>query len=354
MGINVQNGTVSLLGCTVADVDMMELCHMLNSTESTIPSITTLFLSSAKISTHGMSLLMDALKTNTSVTSITLPRLNAVASSIADVLLVNTTLRYIYFGKCASYGKGMVEFANSLKINTSVTDVDFGERNTESIVALADALKVNSTITNVNLSRNIMTALGMRQIAEALEINSTVARVYMGDCHLDCSDLSLLADALKVNTSITSIDLSRNEYGLDRMHILSEALTINSTLTSIRFTDHVFLVEEMKQLAAMLTFNTSIASIDFESCGIDFVSLEPLADALYVNFSITSIDLCCNQLYDVGRRMLIDDVLVVNTTITHVDVYENPIHFGPDIDRVLVPRRVWEWMSCLCMNSVLL
>ncbi|KAL0242542.1 hypothetical protein GEMRC1_005105 [Eukaryota sp. GEM-RC1] len=124
-------------------------------------------------------LLIEALKTNTTVTSVTL-----VGNSIGD--------------------EGARALAGALKVNSSVTSVDlcFNSIGDEGARALAGALKVNSSVTSVILGSNSIGAEGAKGLAEALKVNDTITSINLrNNCIGDEGEVALV-DALKVNHRI--------------------------------------------------------------------------------------------------------------------------------------------------------
>jgi hypothetical protein len=120
--------------------------------------------------------------------------------------------------------------ADALKSNTSVTSINLNN-NTIGYVgasALADALKVNTSVTVIGLSRNAIGGEGASALADALKVNTLVTRIDLKSNTIGDEGASALADALKVNTSVTYINLDGNAISADRVASIKKLLDRNA------------------------------------------------------------------------------------------------------------------------------
>ncbi|KAL0243318.1 hypothetical protein GEMRC1_005879 [Eukaryota sp. GEM-RC1] len=112
----------------------------------------------------------------------------------------------------------------ALKTNTTVTSVNLGSNSIGDVGAraLAEALIVNSCVTSVGLQSNSIGDEGARALAEALIVNSCVTSVGLQSNSIGDEGVRALADALKVNASVTSVDLSLNSREIVNLHHISK------------------------------------------------------------------------------------------------------------------------------------
>jgi hypothetical protein len=134
------------------------------------------------------------------------------ASALADALKRNTSLTTIDLWKKAIGAEGASTLADALKVNTSVTTIGlaYNAIGSEGASALADALKVNASVTNLYLSVNAIGDEGALVLADALKMNTSVTNLYLRDNAIDDEGASALVDMLQVNTSVTKINLDGN------------------------------------------------------------------------------------------------------------------------------------------------
>ncbi|KAL0242539.1 hypothetical protein GEMRC1_005102 [Eukaryota sp. GEM-RC1] len=176
----------------------------------------------------------------------------------------------------------------ALKVNSSVTSVDLSGKSIgdEGATALAEVLKVNSSVTSVDLSYNSIGDEGARVLAEALKVNTSVTTVDMGYNSIGDEGARALAEALKVNSSVTSVNLDFNSIEDEGARALAEALTVNTSVTIIMLYANSIEDEGARALAEALTVNTSVTSIDLEGNSIGYEGAGALAEALEVNHRV--------------------------------------------------------------------
>jgi hypothetical protein len=181
--VDLKNG-----GCETEEQDV-ELGMALASSKC---RVAVLDLSQNAIGDSGVSVLAEALKTNTSVTKI-----NLYENEIGD--------------------SGAVALAVALKTNTSVTKIDLHENEIgdSGALLLANALKTNTSVTEIDLSGNEIGDSGAVALADALKTNASVTKIALYGNQIGDSGAVALADALKINTSVTEIEFWQNKIGPD-------------------------------------------------------------------------------------------------------------------------------------------
>ncbi|KAL0242827.1 hypothetical protein GEMRC1_005390 [Eukaryota sp. GEM-RC1] len=188
-------------------------------------------------------LLIEALKTNTTVTSVSLWD-NSIgaegARALADVLKINTSVTSVFVGSDCIGDNGVRALAEALKVNASVTSVNLGYNSigAEGARALADALKTNTSVTSVDLEENSIGDEGARALADALKVNISVTSVDLFKNSIGDEGARALADVLKVHSSVTSIDLKENSIRDEGAKALADALKVN-TKVDIQYSPQV-------------------------------------------------------------------------------------------------------------------
>ncbi|KAL0242655.1 hypothetical protein GEMRC1_005218 [Eukaryota sp. GEM-RC1] len=276
-------------------------------------------------------LLIEALKTNTTVTSVDLEGISIGAeatSALAEVLKVNTSVTSVYL--CGNFlnNECIRALAEGLKVNDSVTTVYLRGNSigAEGARALAEALKVNASVTSVDLGGNSVRDEGVRALAEALKVNDSVTSVDLGGNSIKDDGVRALAEALKVNSSVTSVDLRFNSIRDEGVRALAEALKVNVSVTSVGLGGNSIGDEGARALAEALQVNSSITSLDLGHNSVQAEGARALAEALKVNVSVTSVDLRGNSIRDEGATAL-EDALKVNTKVdlqySHQALYDS-------------------------------
>jgi hypothetical protein len=142
-------------------------------------------------------------------TALLVPILHLTTEKLNQVQVLSTLLP-----KCCAIDAhtlgidGVKALADALKVNSTITSINLSYNNVDvdGAKALADALKVNSTITSIDLSDNNVGDDGAKALADAIKVNSTITSINLRYSDVGDDGAKALADALKVNSIITSID----------------------------------------------------------------------------------------------------------------------------------------------------
>ena len=176
---------------------------------------------------EGAKHIAEALKLNTSVTSISLSNNNLGpegAKHIADALKQNTSVSTIYLDNTNLGPEGAKHIADALKQNTSVSTISLFNTNLgpEGAKHIAEALKQNTSVSTIYLDNTNLGPEGAKHIAEALKENASVAWISLDNNNLGPEGAKYIAEALKENTSITWIYLINNNLGPEEGKCLAE------------------------------------------------------------------------------------------------------------------------------------
>lgn len=251
---------------------------------------------------HGF-LLYETLKTNTTITTLSLSGGLFELNSIIQLLQVNSTITKldIYWNSIDKLGVNSL--CESLNKNSTLTKLHLRHNavDSESIPSVADLLKINTTITELNLANNFIDELDFRTLSESLKMNSTLKILDISDNLMNPSSFSLFGDSLKSNTALTKLNCSGIfNYG------------------SLVFTPEVNSFSKLMDSTPFLTI------LNLGDNKIDDSQISDLANSLKMNSSLTNIYLKRNKITDLGSSILFS-ALTVNTTLKHLDLKRNLI-----------------------------
>ncbi|KAL0242395.1 hypothetical protein GEMRC1_004958 [Eukaryota sp. GEM-RC1] len=210
-----------------------------------------------------------------------------------------------------------MKFIELLKVNKTVTSIDFGENSigVEGAEALADVLKVNTTVSGVHLWRNSIGAEGAKALANALKVNKTVTTLNMNDNSIDDEGAKALAEALKVNATVTNVGLAWNSIGAEGASYLSETLKVNTTVKKVGLEWNFVGADGARVLASALKVNSTVTSLNLLANAVGDNGAKDLAEVLKINTTLTTIHLGRNHIEDEGARAL-EELLKLNSKIT--------------------------------------
>jgi hypothetical protein len=150
-------------------------------------------------------------------------------------------------------GNTMAAFAQALKTNTSVTSVDvtgvyIAEKliDNEAMCVLAEAFKVNKTIKTIDLSGNTMGDPGVEALANALAMHPSIRGVSLNGNNIGDDGASALIEMLRVNTLITTLSLEENAVSASKRATIDELLARNDRLR------HFFFFETRQLLKSLI------------------------------------------------------------------------------------------------------
>ncbi|KAG0050177.1 hypothetical protein BGZ83_005043 [Gryganskiella cystojenkinii] len=247
--------------------------------------------------------------------------------------------------------KGAQTLAEALKTNSTLTTLNLSNNKIGDIEAqaLAEALKTNSTLTTLTLLYNQIRDIGAQALAEALKTNNTltvlelggnddgVSTDMMGNRHvintIKIGDLGALALAglLKTNSTLTTLSLLNNEIRDTGAHSLVDALRTNRTLTDftlkLSYIDRNGAVALAKALVAVLKINSTLTTLNLSHCNLGDLGAQTLAGVFKTNSTLTKLSLKLSSIGDIGAHALAC-ALKTNSTLTTLNLQYNDIRYN--------------------------
>ncbi|MDG1436916.1 MAG: hypothetical protein P8P83_03975 [Rickettsiaceae bacterium] len=130
---------------------------------------------------------------------------------------------------------GALTLIEALKTNSNLTGLSLIQARigNSGALALAEALKTNSILTSLNFSVNDIDEEGAVVIAKALKENRSLESLELSGNNIGSDGAVALAEALKTNSTLTCLTLVHSSIGSSGALALAEALKTNSTLISL-------------------------------------------------------------------------------------------------------------------------
>jgi hypothetical protein len=246
---------------------------------------------------------VEALKNNTSLTSLTTPLFRAeVADDLIDAIIEHPTLSDV---SCHSFwhfirGPSVAKLISANRIQRLICRETAGYFAHPSARPIFEALKKNTSLTELAI-------LGLGRLWKWNE-----------------QDIATLAEALEVNQTLTTLDINGNCLGLNMAKIL-EALQNNKSLTKLDFWKNDLDSTIAPALRAVLLLNESLTELDLSSAKLNDYTCQQIGPALKHNRSITSLNMFCNPITSEGCKYLAEG-LKFNKTLIRVDLKESHIN----------------------------
>lgn len=196
-------------------------------------------LTYSQLSSSACAVLIEGLKSNTSLRKLTLVG-NAstyasgaqIGTSLADVLKVNRSLEFLQLENNALGDEAGVELVRALKANASLKQLRIGCNHLGRLTGLeiADALKGNVCLKELYMPGNSLGSEAGIALAEALKVNVCLQELLLAGTKMDSIVGLAFAEVLKVNSCLKELDLGGNELRDVAGVALAEALLENTSL----------------------------------------------------------------------------------------------------------------------------
>jgi Leucine-rich repeat (LRR) protein len=121
--------------------------------------------------------------------------------------------------------------------------------------SLADALVVNSTVAQLDLTANSIGDAGAASLAEVLRVNTTLTELYLSQNSIGAEGAASLAEALGVNTTLMGLNLGVNSIGDAGAASLADAIRANTALRGLNLGDNRISDAGASSLEAAVTSN---------------------------------------------------------------------------------------------------
>ncbi|MBL0941972.1 MAG: SEL1-like repeat protein [Alphaproteobacteria bacterium] len=270
------------------------------------------------ITLEGIRILSQALQHNTSLRTLDL-RGNQIEEEgmrvLTGVLKHNATLTNLYLSNNEIGREGM-------KMSTRVPG--YYERWIKRSSMFAELLHPYSILQTLDLKGNKIWAMGVKMMCEALKNNSTLTILKLQGNKIGNRGAKEMANALQANITLTHLHLSDNEIGDKGVRELSNSLKNNPTLNLLALGKNCITDEGGKTLGEALQHNTSLTKLDLHDNQIKKRGGIALVGSLKINSSLRKLKLGNNQIgKGIGKSLA--STLMINKTLTTLCLKNNNI-----------------------------
>lgn len=310
---------------------------------------------------HGVEYLASALKSNQTITSLTVFDIWCNIELLAEVITCHSNLHTLRIPEIP-HGDSRF-FSGDMFQNTHITNIElasgyngdepeviapeclkmlskvttlrklrlsFYEIDETSIDFLKKILDANVTLTDLDLSYcNFKNEATLRRFSEIFSTNTTITSLDLSGCfHKDVELQFIFESLLHTNRTLTSLSLRTVEsdgvMSEECVNSLCKALSDNIHLSTLNISGNEIGDEGVKKLSKVLAMNISLTSLDISGNMITFQGIRELCKALVVNKTLTSLDISYNRIGNEGIREL-SKALAVNKTLISIDIRCNEI-----------------------------
>uniref|UniRef100_H3GES3 Uncharacterized protein n=1 Tax=Phytophthora ramorum TaxID=164328 RepID=H3GES3_PHYRM len=247
------------------------------------------------------------------------------AAALAELLKTNTSLTTLTLSRNQIGDEGVQKLADGLAGNAHAALEELHATDVGVTGAALDHLAVlvakdQCSLKTLQLSFNALES-ATNKFFEALTTNKSLKKLQLKECKLTDEHVVALSTALKQNKTLVEVDLSDNELTHVACAALAEGLRENKALKVLRLGNNKCLDEGAMLLAeALETHNTSLTYLELSNNGLTSAGMTPLLKAQ----AVTELHLFNNKLGEGLRELL--PALLANSVIENFDIGANQLH----------------------------
>jgi hypothetical protein len=356
--------SVSFFSIFESQIDETVVTELCKALEYTPCKIRTLELLRNQIEDCAAKLLVQALKTNTTITKLSLfgnmCRFKLIAPAIkystslrvlrlhsehlkseggkylADVLKNHRTIEAVQVFRNELPGRSVCQLIEALATVKSLTTLEFDDDQVDDRVCrLFAALLNESGLTSLALTSTSISLTAARTLKKALMKNSVLKslKLVMFECPKGAKSVLKVVQALKVNTTLERLNISRNPFyliGSEWTAKLGSYLKSNTTLKSLNIAS-TRLNTSVQAIADLIRCTSSLTDLNLRHNRMEY-AVGNIAAALTDNRSLKRLALGYSGDHAVGSQALAY-ALRTNTTLQTLDL--ESCYFEKDIFHAL-------------------
>ena len=225
-----------------------------------------------------------------------------LASALANSLQINT----VAISEVKVDETVALFLSNFLKTNTTVTTLTLADSIVYGAAALAECLKFNTSLKTLNLNGNVIDADGAAALGQCLENTTSLTTLSLNGNGIGVEGAATLGKCLQYNKSLTMLNLHLNAYGGDGAAAVGECLKHNTSLRTLNLHLNENNGDGAASLGECLKHNKSLKTLNLHLNGNGYHgAVAALVECLKCNTSLRTLNLDGNGIADDGPDALI-------------------------------------------------
>ena len=252
--------------------------------------------------------LSNFLKTNTTVTNLTLMFSSIDGAAALRVCLKDntslTTLKLL-FDEIGDDGAAALSECLKYNISLKTFGLDHNKIGCDGAAALGECLKDNTSLTTLNLDSNRIDDNGAAALGECLKDNTSLTTLNLDSNRIDDNGAAALGECLKHNKSLKTLNLARNQIGDRGAAALGECLKSNKSLRTLCLSGNKIGDRGADALGGCLKRNKSLMMLNLYGNEIGDDGAAALGECLKHDTWLVWLDLGLNRIGDDGAAALV-------------------------------------------------
>jgi Ran GTPase-activating protein (RanGAP) involved in mRNA processing and transport len=299
-------------------------------------SLRELSVASSDLTTDASEILAEALYENSVLQKFNIKEntvCNTGASIFAKILVSsNTGLLHINLSDTGITHSGMIEIFEALAKNSTLQTLLLNSNETHTffnkvLVSAANALEINNSLTSLELGncnkQSIDINVGLEKLLQVLSTSTstTLQKLKLSSNNIDDVGAKSIASLLEKNHSLTKLDLRHNMIGEDGAIAIASVLTnTNSTLSALYLGENYIGTDAAIAFVSVLQSNTTLQQLKLNSCKIGQNGADAIANALCVNIGLKKISLKDNK---IDKADTFCTLIKTNETLQTINLWQN-------------------------------
>ena len=247
-----------------------------------------------------------------------------IVTCLSECLKEDDTLQELNMSKHQIIIGREKKIIEAIKVNKTLLKLDASFTKIRDEDYISDCLKINKSLKELNMSENMITSNGAKEIATAIRVNTTLEKLDLSCNRISNDGVSFISDGLKNNNSLQELNISRNEITSEGAQYIAEAIQVNTTLEKINVSCNAISDDGAAAIIYSLQFNNSLQELNMSRNEITSEGAKKITEVIQVNTTLKHLDLSINKIADDGANF-IGDGLQFNTSLQELNISHNCI-----------------------------
>ena len=152
-----------------------------------------------------------------------------IVTCLSECLKEDDTLLELNMSKNQIIRGREKKIIEAIKVNKTLLKLDASFTKIRDEDYISDCLKINKSLKELNISGNMITSNGAKEIATAIRVNTTLKKLDLSCNKISDDGVGFISDGLKNNNSLQELNISRNEITSEGAQYIAEAIQVNTT-----------------------------------------------------------------------------------------------------------------------------
>ncbi|XP_065888158.1 protein NLRC3-like isoform X3 [Dysidea avara] len=291
LGKNYSGHVVQEFDVWANDLTVTGVEHLTKIVMKSSASLRVLNVSSNPIRDDGISVMMDGLQYNKTLTELHVPDcgFSAKGASCVGRFLKNCNLQVLNIEGNSIRDDGISVMMDGLQYNKTLTELDVSEcgLSAKGASCVGRFLK-NCNLQVLNIGGNSIGDDGISVMMDGLQYNKTLTELHVYNCGISAKGASCVGRFLK-NCNLQVLNIGRNSIGDDGISVMMDGLQYNKTLTELHVHNCGISAKGASCIGEFLKENCTLKYLNLRSNPVGDADISQLMDGLCLNTTLSEL-----------------------------------------------------------------